>query len=180
MSAFVSSILSQHTNISRHGHHGQSLRSQVGVDLGGKVDVSAVAKGVYRKLEGPYSKRWVRGWGAGMLQREARHLGTPNVTFLKKGSRWALAWGDVTLPDMPLEERGSPWDSGGSSASRSRGSASKGIVEISTWADEFAEAQNRKEGGEKTGWGEEKTGKKKTQKGEEQVEERGWEEYWRW
>lgn len=60
---------------------------------------------------------------------------SPNVTFLKKGSRWALAWGDVTLPDMPLEERGSPWDSGGSSASRSRGSTSKATLDMSMWAD---------------------------------------------
>lgn len=58
--------------------------------------------------------------------------GGPHVTFLKKGSRWTLAWGDVTLPDMPLEERGSPWNSGGSSASRSRGSASKVTVDMST------------------------------------------------
>lgn len=58
--------------------------------------------------------------------------GDPRVTFLKKGSRWMLAWGDVTLPDMALEERGSPWNSGGSSASRSRGSASKVTVDMST------------------------------------------------
>lgn len=71
-----------------------------------------------------------RGANAG---RRRRDITWPsNVTFLKKGSRWMLAWGDVTLPDMLLEERGSPWDSGASSASRSRGSTSKATVDMST------------------------------------------------
>lgn len=82
-----------------------------------------------------------RGGGVGGLESVAGTVqlvrvwkggGGPHVTFLKKGSLWTLAWGDVTLPDMALEERGSPWNSGGSSASRSRGSASKVTVDMST------------------------------------------------
>lgn len=69
------------------------------------------------------------GWGG--LEGQASR-GSSGVTFLKKGRRWALACGDVTLPDMLLGERGSPWNSGGSSASRSRGSTSKATVDVST------------------------------------------------